>query len=408
MLQEINLELREHIIPFWKNLRDEEFGGYYGYMDIDLNIDKKAEKGAILNSRILWFFSRAFNELKDRSLLEEADHAYRFMKSALMDEQKEGICWSVTYEGKVLDGTRHTYNQAFAIYALSEYYRASGKKEALKAAHRLFCLIEEKCRDKEGYLEAFDEDFNPLPNDKLSENGVLAERTMNTALHVLEAYTLLFDVTDDLVMKKVIGVKLEQLLMIMKNRIYNSQKRRLEVFFDRDYRSLIDLHSYGHDIEASWLLDLAVSKLEGKLLERDVASDLRNRTMELAVNTYEKAFKGGSYINECENGTDDNTRIWWVQSEAMVGLVNAYQKSGDKRFLDAASQIWDYTKDHIIDHREGSEWFWQTDEEGAPSDRPIVEPWKCPYHNGRMCFEIINRLDIQGEIDDSRKILRGA
>ncbi|WP_024867156.1 AGE family epimerase/isomerase [Butyrivibrio sp. FCS014] len=407
MLQEINKELTKHIIPFWKSLRDEEYGGYYGLVDFDLTVDKKAEKGAILNSRILWFFSRAFNELKDISLLREADHAYRFLEEKLLDEEKGGICWSVTYDGKVLDSTRHTYNQAFAIYALSEYYRASGNKTALITAQKLFCLIEDKCRDRDGYLEAFDEDFNPLPNDKLSENGVIAERTMNTALHVLEAYTLLFDVTDDLSVKKLIGIKLAQLLGVIRTKIYNPDKKRLDVFFDRDYESLIDLQSYGHDIEASWLIDLAADTLGDAFLEKEAAANIKRMTGELAESTFERALQDGSFINECEDGKQDRTRIWWVQSEAMVGFANAYRKTGQARYLKAVSDIWEYTGEFIIDKRNGGEWFWQASEDGAPGKRPIVEPWKCPYHNGRMCFEIMNRLK-EGEADDSRKVLRGA
>ncbi|WP_044914350.1 AGE family epimerase/isomerase [Butyrivibrio sp. WCE2006] len=392
MIDEIQKELNEHIIPFWKGLKDNEYGGYYGYLDYDLKLDKKAEKGAILNSRILWFFSRAFNELKDKSLLEEAEHAYRFMKEKMIGDGTNGICWSVTYDGKVLDGTRHTYNQAFAIYALSEFYRASGEREALLMAHELFTVIEEKCRDNDGYLEAFDEDFNLLPNDKLSENGVMADRTMNTALHVLEAYTLLYEVTEDSGQKGAVGDRLAELLHIVKDRIYNKEKRRQEVFFDMNYNSLLDLHSYGHDIEASWLIDLALDTLDGKHLDKNDADEIRSMNLEMVENTYNKAFIDGSFVNECEEGKVDKTRIWWVQSEAMVGFVNGYQRSGETKYLQAAKSIWEYTKNHMIDKRPGSEWFWQVDEYANPGQRPIVEPWKCPYHNGRMCFEITKRL----------------
>ena len=407
MYQEIQKELTEHIIPFWRGLRDDEYGGYYGLMDFDLKVDKKAEKGAILNSRILWFFSRAFNELKDISLLEEANHAYRFMVEKMLGDGSKGICWSVTYDGKILDSTRHTYNQAFAIYALSEYYKASAEPQALFLAHKLFFLIEEMCRDNDGYLEAFDEDFNLLPNDKLSENGVMADRTMNTALHVLEAYTLLYDVTDDPSIQKCIGKKLSDLLLIFKDRIYNKKKHRQEVFFDIYYNSLIDLHSFGHDIEASWLIDLALDTLGGEYLRAKDAEEIRNMTLAMVENTYNKAMVDGSFVNECEVGVRDDTRIWWVQSEAMVGFVNGYLRSGKPEYLQAAKSIWQYTKSYIIDKREGSEWFWQVDENRNPGKRPIVEPWKCPYHNGRMCFEMINRLK-KGAADDSRKVLRGA
>ena len=197
-LQKLALETKEHlcstILPFWKSLRDNENGGYYGYMDFDLNLDKKAEKGCILNSRITWFFANAYMILKDESLKDEASHGFEFMKNYCFDKENGGVFWSVNYDGTPRDTTKHTYNQAFSIYALSSYYDATGDKEALKLAEGLFYLIETKCRDKEGYLEAFDQTFSPAENDILSENGVIAERTMNTLLHVLEAYTELYRV----------------------------------------------------------------------------------------------------------------------------------------------------------------------------------------------------------------------
>ncbi|WP_304412466.1 AGE family epimerase/isomerase [Butyrivibrio sp. AE3006] len=391
MLQEIEKEFNEHIIPFWKSLRDDENGGFYGLLDYELSLDKKAPKGAILNSRILWFFSRAFVELGDKTLLEYADHAYKFMKTSMLDK-KCGICWSVTYDGQVLDSTRHTYNQAFAIYALSEYYKACGRTEVLDEALDLFYLIEEKCRDDGGYLEAFDKNFRLLPNDKLSENGVLADRTMNTALHILEAYTLLFEVTGDAAIKKQVGNRLSELLVTINNKIYDRDKKRQEVFFDLEYNSLIDLYSYGHDIEASWLIDLALNTLGEGYLDKGIEKQIREMTLDMARNTMEHALIDGSFINECENGVNDTTRIWWVQAEAMVGFANAYIKTRESRFLSAVISIWEYTKENMIDKREGSEWFWQVDEKGNPATKPIVEPWKCPYHNGRMCFEIIERL----------------
>ena len=186
-------QVKEHllsdIIPFWQRLRDEEYGGFYGYMGYDLAIDKKAVKGCILNSRILWFFSNAYLLLKDEQLLKDAGHAFKFLKDHCLDKENGGIYWSLTYDGKPEDTTKHTYNQAFAIYALSSYYDASKDEQALKIAQELYHIVETKCKDEYGYLEAFDIRFEPAENDKLSENGVMAEKTMNTLLHVFEAYT---------------------------------------------------------------------------------------------------------------------------------------------------------------------------------------------------------------------------
>ena len=175
---DVKKHLTERIIPFWKSLRDEEYGGYYGWLGYDLVLDKKAVKGCILNSRILWFFSNAYLLLGEKSLLQEAEHGWNFLKDRCVDRENGGVYWSLSYDGKPEDTTKHTYNQAFAMYALSSYYDASGDREALELAWDLYHLIETRCRDEYGYLEAFNIRFEPEDNDKLSENGVMAEKTM--------------------------------------------------------------------------------------------------------------------------------------------------------------------------------------------------------------------------------------
>ena len=385
MRDEIQKELTQAIIPFWENLRDDEYGGFYGYLDYDLNLDKKAEKGCILNSRITWFFASAYMTLKDPKLLDEAKHGYEFMKRFCIDREYGGIYWSMNYDGTPKDTTKHTYNQAFSIYALSAYYEASGDAEALELALQLFHLIEDKCTDEGGYLEAFTREFKPESNEKLSENGVLAERTMNTLLHALEAYTELYKVSKDAEVKE----RLEWLLDTFAGKVYNPALKRQEVFFDKEYRSLIDLYSYGHDIETSWLLDRATEVLE----EKTYTEKITKITDVLAEQIYEIAFDGHSVLTECEKGVPYTVRVWWVQAESIVGFINAYEKTGDAKFYQAAEKIWDYIKEYFIDKRPGSEWFWDLHADGSPRvGRPIVEPWKCPYHNGRMCLEIIRRL----------------
>ena len=383
-------EIREHlvsaIIPFWKNLRDDENGGYYGYLSYDLKLDKKAEKGCILNSRIMWFFSNAYTLSKDPALLDEADHGYAFLKDYCIDSENGGIYWSMNYDGTPLDTTKHTYNQAFCIYALSSYYEASGKEEALDLAKQLFHMIEKKCTDDQGYLEAFTRDFKPESNEKLSENGVLAEKTMNTLLHVFEAYTELYRVSKDAEVKE----RLKWIMDVFADKIYDPARKRQEVFFDKNYNSLIDLHSYGHDIETAWLMDRGVEILG----EEEYSKKMTPITKALTENIYEVAFDGHSLANECENGVVDTNRVWWVQAETIVGFLNGYEKDPSRtEYKEAAEAVWKFVKEHVIDSREGSEWFWLVRQDGSPVEgKPIVEPWKCPYHNGRMCMEVIRRL----------------
>ena len=385
MIEEIKNHLTDCIIPFWKKLRDDEHGGYYGWMDYDLTVDKKAVKGCILNSRITWFFANAYLLLKDESLLEEAKHGYEFMKKYCMDREKGGVYWSVAYDGTPEDTTKHTYNQAFSIYALSSYYDASKDREALDAAMSLFNIIEDRCMDEIGYKEAFDREFREIENDKLSENGVIAQKTMNTLLHVFEAYTELYRVSKDAVVK----VRLEWILDTIAEKIYNPALHRQEVFFDREMNSILDLHSYGHDIETAWLIRRGTDVLGDKAYEDKMLPII----LDLTGQVYKVAFDGHSLANECEKGVVNEGRIWWVQAETVVGFLNGYQLAPDHReYLEAAKSEWEFIKEHVIDKREGSEWYWLVDKAGKPAEgEPIVEPWKCPYHNGRMCFEVIRR-----------------
>lgn len=387
MLEEVKAHLLNDIIPFWKNLRDDEFGGYYGYMDYDLNVDKKAVKGCILNSRITWFFANAYTLLKDESLLEEAKHGFAFMKEHCMDKENGGIFWSMKYDGTPEDTTKHTYNQAFSIYALSSYYEATHDEEALAMAKELFHIIETKCTDEIGYKEAFDKEFHEVENDKLSENGVIAEKTMNTLLHVFEAYTELYRVAKLPEVKE----RLEWIMDTFADKVYNPKLHRQEVFFDRNMNTILDLHSYGHDIETAWLMDRGVEVLGEKKYEEKMTPITKDLTAEI----YKVAFDGHSLANECERGVVNVHRIWWVQAETVIGFLNGWQKDPSRtEYLDAAKSEWQFIKDHVMDKRQGSEWFWEVDPSGKPYEgRPIVEPWKCPYHNGRMCFEVIRRLE---------------
>ena len=375
--------LDKTLLPFWTALRDDEHGGYYGYVDYGLRVHRDAEKGCILNSRILWFFSEAARLTGREALRTHAAHAYRFLTECCLDRENGGVYWSVTHDGRPLDTTKHTYNQAFAVYALSAYYRLTGDAAALALARELFGVIERRCADAGGYREAFTADWRDAENDKLSENGVLAARTMNTLLHVFEGYAGLYAAAPD----AAVEAAMRRILAIYAEKLYDPALRRQLVFMDEGYNSLIDLYSYGHDIEASWLIDqgtllLGDGRLTGKIAAINSA---------LAAHVYEAALRDGSLANECERGVVDETRVWWVPAEGGRGWVNEFEKSGDGRYARAAAELYRFIRERLVDKRPGGEWFWQTDARGVPAQKPIVEPWKCPYHNGRMCMELMRR-----------------
>ena len=390
MVREIKAELTGHILPFWMGLKDDAHGGFIGRVDASLARYPEADKGCILNSRILWFFSSCYIALRDEALKPYIARAYDMLRR-MTDERYSGVYWALRADGGVADDTKHTYNQAFAVYALAACHRATGDPEALRRARDLYALIESRCRDEEGYLEAFSADFKPVSNEKLSDNGVMAARTMNTLLHVLEGYTGLYRAWPDSGLR----ARLYEILGLWETRVYNPERRRQEVFFDRGYRSLIDLTSFGHDIEASWLMDRTLDVLDDPAL----TARIRPKLLSLAENTLREAMTDHGFANECENGAVNQNRVWWVQAEALMGFLNAWDRTGDPRYEAAMRAVWAYIRDHIVDRRPGSEWYWYVREDGARGlDRAIADPWKCPYHNGRMALEVIAFAERTGKI----------
>lgn len=387
MKEEFRAELVQHILPFWMRLTDSTNGGFFGYMDYNLKLDPRADKGCILNSRILWTFSNACLVLRDRSYVRYAKHAYEFLRDRFFDRERGGVYWSVNYRGEPKDTTKHAYNIAFAIYALSSYYEVCKESEVINLARELFWLLETKYRDEYGYREALTVDFRPESNEHLSENGVMAAKTMNTTLHIFEAYTELYRVSGFSVAKD----SMKQILRLFREKIYNPDQNRLEVFFDNEMNSILDLHSYGHDIEASWLLERGLDVL-GDPQETEKTEPILSA---LAERIYEVAYDGESLPTECEKGKVLQTRVWWVMCEAIIGFYNAGQKKRrEEKYTIAAENIWEFTKKHFIDSREGGEWYNELTPDKEPKqDMPIVSEWKCPYHNSRLCLEMLKRIN---------------
>ena len=384
IVSEVRKELTEHIIPFWNALKDNKNGGFYGFMDHDLKLDKNAEKGVILHSRILWFYSNCYLVLGDPGCLDNARHCYEFMRKYCVDPVNGGVYWLMNADGTVSDSMKHTYCQAFFIYALSSYYDASKDDSALKLALEMFETVEKNCTDDVAYLEAMSADWKLIPNDALSENGLMADKTMNTTLHLIEAYTELYRVSSD---ERVFN-RLKFLVELTLDKIYYEQDSRLLVFFDREMNVIGDIHSYGHDIEATWLIDGACEVM-GK---KELTARVRKMNEAIVRKIADIAFENGALNNERDKDKISRIHVWWVQAEGVVGFMNAWQKYGEQRYLDISDALWENIKAEIIDKREGGEWYSQILEDGMPDKaKPTVDPWKCPYHNGRMCLEVMKR-----------------
>ena len=383
-------ELTRNIMPYWiKKMPDERHGGFHGRIDGMDNVITDAPRGAILNARILWSFSAAYITVRDPMYLEMAIRARNYIFNHFFDDKYGGTYWCLDSSGKPLETKKQIYSIAFFIYALSWYYIATGDRESLDRAASLFRLIEKHSYDPEhgGYFEAFTREWKEISDLRLSEKDANEKKTMNTHLHILEAYTSLYRVWPDSFLRK----QLAGLVRIFVERIVDSSSSHLNLFFDEEWTCRSTLVSYGHDIEASWLLHEAADALG----ENDTVKGI---CLRIAVATHEGLADDGSLFYERDDaaGHLDRDRHWWVQSEAVVGFINAWQLSGDNSWLEMASSAFDYIKTHLSDSVNG-EWYWSIRADGTVNrNEDKAGFWKCPYHNSRMCLEVMARLKDKG------------
>ena len=387
--KEVEEILTTNILPYWMDkMTDVQHGGFYGRINGQEVLMPEAEKGAILNARILWTFSSAYRLLHKPEYLETATRAKREIIDLFYDKEFGGIYWSVSAEGRPLDTKKQIYAIGFAIYGLSEYHRATGDNEALEYAIRLFHDIEAHSfdRKKNGYCEALTREWEELADMRLSDKDANERKTMNTHLHILEPYTNLFRVWKDDHLKH----QLHNLVRLFIDRILDTETSHLQLFFNDDWESQYRIISYGHDIETSWLLHEAALVLGDKTL----LDEVEPRVIDIAEAGTEGFLTtaGMLYEQNVDAASIDADRHWWVQAEAIVGYVNLYQHFDDKLSLSRAVQCWEFVKRHLID-RENGEWYWSLRADGSVNrNEDKAGFWKCPYHNGRMCMEIMERF----------------
>ena len=433
MKKEMQDVLEKNILHFWMTqMVDEENGGFYGRMDNSGTIHPEAEKGAILNARILWAFSAAhrvlgnldgLDNIENLKNLEIPDYAsmarraYEYFVSHFIDWEYGGVYWSLDSKGQPLDTKKQFYAIGFAIYGLSEYARATGDREALDYALQLFDCIEEHAFDHKynGYIEACTREWGEIADMRLSELDANYPKSQNTHLHIIEPYTNLLRCLKELhaqescdyvpvlgsvlpigisvpveTMVRVEGA-LRNLIDIFTDRILNPETHHLDLFFEMDWtRGAGHLESYGHDIECSWLMHEAALVLG----DPQVLAKVEPIVREVAEASEKGLRPDGSMIHEAnlDTGHQDDDLHWWVQAENVVGWYNIYQHFGDEEALEKAFRCWTYIKQNLIDYEHG-EWYWSRHADGSLNTTDDKAGfWKCPYHNSRMCLEVIERV----------------
>jgi len=392
---ELQAELHDHILSFWRErMVDRQRGGFYGRLDGAGRLHPQAAKGVVLNARILWSFAAAARYSGRDDYRRLAERAYAYLHEHFADREQGGVYWLLDCEGSPLDTKKQIYAQAFTVYALAEYYRLGGSREALDWAVELYGLIERYSRDRQqgGYLEAFDRDWGLLADLRLSEQDANEAKTMNTHLHLLEAYTNLYRAWPDGQLHQ----DLLDLIDLFLNRFIDPQTYHLHLFFDEHWKLKSHTISFGHDIEAAWLLTEAAALTgEAALIEK-----VKTTAVAIAAATLAEGVDadGGLFNEAGPQGLTDTDKHWWPQAEAMVGFWNAWELSGEARFTAAARRSWGFIREYLVD-RAGGEWRWGVRRDGAPMrEENKAGPWKAPYHNTRACLEMIGRLERQEKL----------
>jgi len=400
LIEDLRKNLTENILPFWiDKMPDNINGGFLGRIDGDDNPDPTAPKGAILNGRLLWTFSAAYRVLRDPQYLAAATRAYEYLRDRFIDRGMGGVYWSLNPDGTPLDTKKQSYAIGFAIYGLSEYTRATGSDEALLLARELFSTLETRARDNAanggGYIEAFTRDWQEISDMRLSDKDANEKKTMNTHLHILEPYANLYRVWPDPELKEAIIDLLRIFLDVMEDK----QTRHLGLFFDQQWNRHDRNISYGHDIEASWLLLEAATVL---LQAPGADADQRLRPLFDKVKRHCRAIADASLEGRSDEGwmayerfADghlDTERHWWVQAEDVIGLVYLYRHHNVGLAIDKAWTSWQWISRNLVDNLNG-EWHWSRLPDGAINRRDDKAGfWKCPYHNSRMCLEVLETL----------------
>ena len=418
MKMEMQDVLENNILRFWLDkMQDDENGGFYGQMTGRGQLIKEADKGAILNARILWSFSAAYRVIGKKEYLEAATRAKEYFISHFIDHEYGGVFWSLDYKGQPKDTKKQFYAIGFAIYGLSEYARATGDHEALDYAIQLYENIEEHALDHvyNGYIEACTREWGMMEDMRLSDLDANYPKSQNTHLHIIEPYTNLYRCMREFqaaqscnyvpaigaVLPVAITVpqetfvrveaSLRNLIHIFTDHILNPATHHLDLFFEMDWtRGAGHLESYGHDIECSWLMHEAALVLGDK----DILNKVEPIVREVAKASEKGLNPDGSMIHEAnlDAGTVDDDLHWWVQAENVVGWMNIYQYFGDEDALQKALRCWEYIKQSLID-KENGEWYWSRHKDGSLNlDDDHAGFWKCPYHNSRMCMEILERF----------------
>ena len=384
---EVEVEMSS-ILDWWmEHMLNKETGFFYGEISGANIPDGNAPIGLVLQSRILWTFSAAYNHTQNKVYLNFAHTAYKQLITQFYDKHYGGMFWSVQPNGIPVSTKKQAYGIAFSMYGLSAYYEATKDQAALDKAAELYRCLEMHFYDSVygGYIECLGNDFSVIEDVRLSDKDQNAIKSMNTHLHVIEAYAKLYTVLPSEALKQSVA----QLLVIFEQHIIDPATSQQKLFFEKDWTSNASEVSFGHDIEAAWLLQEAAVITKDALRIEKFTNIAQAMASVVAANLSPE----GAVYNDYHTHTQvlDKGIDWWPQAEAMVGFLNAFENSGNTIYLQHSLTSWAVIKNQFKDARLG-EWYWGYDASGNLLNKEKAGFWKCPYHNSRACIEVANRI----------------
>lgn len=401
--------LEDVILDFWlPRCLDNEHGGYILSYDADGEFAGNDDKMIITQSRMVWLFTRlSRSDAVDGDYLDEARLGYEFLRDEMRDNEYGGYYWEVARDGEVLKPRKHLYGQSFALYALSEYYRATGDEEAEKLMMELFETIDDAAKDHEhgGYREYFEPDWEQVtegttylasiePDWSPKESGetVLDPtlKLMNTHLHLLEAFTTFYRATGH----KTARERLHELLDILTNTVVRKDLTACTDKYNPDWTPRLDeedfrVVSYGHDLENVWLTMEAADALG---VSTRLFVDLYESLFEFSLDHgYDDKHGGFYFFGPPDSDATNRIKAWWVQAECMTSALRMYKETGAERYREVFEETYGFIERHVVDDEHG-EWHSGVDGNLEPVGRKGAM-YKGAYHNGRALLECIETME---------------
>ena len=370
-----------HVLHIWEDRSWDAQRRIWRTMGCDNRPLASGRRSGVLISRVLWACSAAKNLTGDAHYAQLAQTAYEDLCANYLDKEFGGVYNDLNADGSVLDDRKVSYNQSYAIYALSEYYRATGCEEALAKAMDIYALIEHSAWDavRGGYHTVCDRVWRVQPDSF----------TMDTHLHLMEAYTNLHKAKAD----PAVARSLRQCVEALRSRflrpsgaLYQNLQLTWEPTADTSDR-------FGDEGECVWMMAEAAAQLGDEAYTAQVMEAVRAMADNIVAVGYDKDH-GGVYDRLNADGSMSTDKLWWEESEAATGLLYAYALFGEERFARGALGIWDFMRTYFLNADD--EWNWKTRADGSfiPITDP-ASPLKCPYHSARiavLCVPVLERL----------------